>query len=305
MNDRLPYFYNAENVYNSSVSPNTVHCRNTQLTGYFARYLIEKAISVFEWLGIPDNWDADFMKYVIYCNGFCCVVNTDKFGVIPLNCTLSGKNVFYRPTKAMISNPLLKSRSADIGKNCEIIKLQPNYNSVIDIVMFYADLMAVAVETLSVNLFNSKLSYVLFSKDKAQAETLKKMFDTIASGEPAVAVGNKTKNADGSPAWDAFTQNISQNFISENVLSVLRTLEGMFDAEIGLPNVNTDKRERMVVDEVNANNRSTFSKAELWLDCLKEGVEKVNKMFGLSLSVDWRHPPEQVEMSGGGEDAND
>jgi hypothetical protein len=71
----------------------------------------------------------------------------------------------------------------------------------------------------------------------------------------------------------------------------MRKIEAMFDTEIGIPNANTDKRERLVTDEVNSNNAETASKAELWLDELKTGCEKANKMFDLKLSVDWRHDP--------------
>lgn len=63
----------------------------------------------------------------------------------------------------------------------------------------------------------------------------------------------------------------------------------MFCNEVGIPNVRSDKKERMIVDEVNSNNIECFTKAELWLETLKEGVEQTNKMFNLDLSVKLRH----------------
>ena len=72
----------------------------------------------------------------------------------------------------------------------------------------------------------------------------------------------------------------------------MRKIEEMFDTYIGIPNANTDKRERLVTDEVNANNVETATRCELWLDSLKKGCQKVNDMFGLTLSVDWRVKPE-------------
>ena len=65
----------------------------------------------------------------------------------------------------------------------------------------------------------------------------------------------------------------------------------MFDTEIGIPNANTDKRERLITDEVNANNVETYSKCSMWLENLQEACQKVNRMFGLSISVDWRDIP--------------
>ena len=88
------------------ISPSTVHCKNANLTWYYRRYLIQKAIAVFKWK-LPENWDPDFFRYALYALGFVAIVNTNKFGVIPTLCSLGGFNVFYRPTYAVISNPLL------------------------------------------------------------------------------------------------------------------------------------------------------------------------------------------------------
>ena len=62
----------------------------------------------------------------------------------------------------------------------------------------------------------------------------------------------------------------------------------MFDTDIGIPNANTDKRERLISDEVNANNVETYSKCALWLDELQESCAKTRDMFGVDIAVDWR-----------------
>ena len=95
---------------------------------------------------------------------------------------------------------------------------------------------------------------------------------------------------DGSKAWEAFQQNLHEVYIASDVLSDMRKIESMFDTDIGIPNANTDKRERLVTDEVNANNVETASKCALWLEQLQESVKKTNDMFGTDISVDWRFP---------------
>ena len=62
----------------------------------------------------------------------------------------------------------------------------------------------------------------------------------------------------------------------------------MFSTAIGIPNANTDKKERLITDEVNANNEETESLCELWLEQLKKTCDKTNEMFGIDISVDWR-----------------
>lgn len=294
-----PYYYNYINAETSQVTPSTVHVKDSGLCRYFTKYLLQKAMSVFEW-DLPETWNKDYFLYVLYCWGYVAVINTDKFGVIPQGCGLKGYDVFYAPTHAVIANPLLSGiLEPRIGTQCELMKLQPDFSGILDLVGHYAEQMALASQSVSVNLLNSKLSYVFTAKTKALAESLKKMYDQIASGEPAVVIDSRLKNtADGEETWKAFEQNVGGNYIVTNLLADLRKIEAMFDTEIGIPNANTDKRERLIQDEVNANNIETYSKCAMWLENLQDACKRVNDMFGLNISVRWR----EIPMIGGGAD---
>ena len=296
-----PYYYNYINAETSQVTPSTVHVKDSGLCRYFTKYLLQKAMSVFEW-DLPKTWNKDYFLYVLYCWGYVAVVNTDKFGVIPQGCGLKGYDVFYAPTHAVIANPLLSGiLEPRIGTQCELLKLQPDFSGILDLVGHYAEQMALASQSVSVNLLNSKLSYVFTAKTKALAESLKKMYDQIASGEPAVVIDSRLKNAaDGEETWKTFEQNVGGNYIVTNLLADLRKIEAMFDTEIGIPNANTDKRERLIQDEVNANNIETYSKCAMWLENLQDACKRVNDMFGLSISVRWR----EIPMIGGGADGS-
>lgn len=284
----IPVLYDYKNTYNSMIEPSTVHVANTGLGFYFRKYLLQKAISVFKW-SLPETWAENYFLYVLYCRGSLAVVDTDKYGVIPQGCSYRGYNVFYQPTHAIISNPLLMGIiEPQIGTQCSIIKLQPTFTGIYDIISYYADLMALVTETLGTNLLNSKLSYVFGAESKAQAESFKVMFDQVASGEPATFVDKKLFKDDGSPAWFTFAQDLRQNFIAPELLEALRTIEVMFDRDIGIPQVNDDKKERLTSFDIKANNIETFSKCELWLETLKKGIKETNDMFGLNISVDWR-----------------
>lgn len=297
-----PYYYNYINAETSQVTPSTVHVKDSGLCRYFTKYLLQKAMSVFEW-DLPATWNKDYFLYVLYCWGYVAVVNTDKFGVIPQGCGLKGYDVFYAPTHAVIANPLLSGiLEPRIGTQCELLKLQPDFSGILDLVGHYAEQMALASQSVSVNLLNSKLSYVFTAKTKALAESLKKMYDQIASGEPAVVIDSRLKNAaDGEETWKAFEQNVGGNYIVTNLLADLRKIEAMYDTEIGIPNANTDKRERLIQDEVNANNIETYSKCAMWLENLQDACKRVNDMFGLSIAVRWRKIP---EMGGASDDGN-
>ena len=145
-------------------------------------------------------------------------------------------------------------------------------------------------ESVSMNLLNTHLAYVFAAGNKTAAESFKKMYDRVASGEVCTVIDKNLFRDDGSKAWEAFEQNLKNVYISSDILSDMRKIEAMFDTDIGIPNANTDKRERLVTDEVNANNIETQSKCAMWLEELKDSIAATNEMFGLDISVDWRFP---------------
>lgn len=290
----VPETYDYINMYNSSFSPSTVHVKNTSLQRFFRRYLFQKAISVFKWQ-LPETWCRDYFLYVLYAWGCIGVVETDKFGVICQAGAPYGYDIYYQPTNLIITNPLLKgSLQPRIGQECTVFKLQPDWGGISDLVNYYADMMALCAETAGVNLLNSHLSFVFPAKDKPMAETFKKLFDRVSGGEPAVAVDKNLFLEDGRQSWSVFQQNLKQNYIVTDILADMRKIEAMFDTDIGVPNANIDKRERLITDEVNANNIETITKCELWLENLQRSAEQTNEMFGTDISVDWRHAPDEL-----------
>ena len=287
-----PYLYDFSNSYNSVRTPSTMHVSDTGLQWYFRRYLLQKAISIFKW-EMPEAWAKNYFLYVLYCWGYVAVINTDLFGVIPQGCSLSGYDVFYQPTTATIANPLLKGIvQPKIDKQCTLIRLQPDYGSIMDKVNFYADMLALCAETVGTNLFNSKLAYVFAAQDKTSAESLKKLYDRIASGEPAAVIDKNLFNEDGSPNWMMFNQHLKESYIAGDIMEDMRKWEIKFCTDLGIPNSNTEKKERLITDEVNSNNAETACLGELWLQTLNKEIKKANAMFdGLDMSVTWRVDP--------------
>lgn len=286
----IPASYDYINFYNATMEPSTVHVKNTGLSNFFVRYLLQKAISAFEWNGLPDHWARDYFLYSLFIFGHVAVIETDKAGVIPQHCGLYGYDVQYQPTHATIANPLLQGiRQPRIGLECEIIKLQPDFGGVWDLVSFYADMMALSAETAGVNLLNSKLSFVFASSSKAAAESQKKLYDRIASGEPAVFIDKDLYDENGNISWTMFNQNLQQNYIAGQVLQDMIQWDCRFNTEVGIPNVNIAKTSGVSQAEVDANDIDTKSKAQLWETTMKKGVDAVNKMFGLDLSVKYKY----------------
>lgn len=290
--DNAPFDYQTLNFYNSQRSPSTVHVKNTRLRKYFRKYLFQKAISVFKW-NLPEEWDNDYFLYTLYGMGYVAVIDTAKYGVICQGGALGGYNLYYRPSYIIITNPLIQETiTANLDKDCALIKLMPDYSSIMDIVGYYADMLAVASEAIGINMLNVKTGTVFGAESKSKAESYKKMYDMLSAGDPAVVIDKTLLDDQGKPMWFPFTQNVKESYVASDMLSDMRKIEQMFDTDLGIPNSNTDKRERLLVDEINSNNVETATRCELWLEEIRKGLTKANEMFNLTLTVDWRVKPD-------------
>lgn len=289
-----PYGYQYMNYVLSRVNPSAIHTKDTALFGYYVRYLFEKVLSVYKFTGLPNEWAENYFKYVLFGYGYIAIFDSDRFGIIPQECALSDNHtIFYQPRYAIITNPVFSdSKMLEIGNECEIIKLQPDYGSVMDIVSTYADLLAVALETANINLMNSKASFIFMASSKAQAETFKKLYDELAGGKPFSIIDKNMFNEDGSKTWDYFVQNVGQNYITDRILNDMKSIEDQFNTKIGIPNANTQKRERLITSEVLANDIDTKALVNVWLETMRSDIVKVNEKYSLNINVEYRYDNE-------------
>lgn len=294
MSNHPPYSYEEINLQNSYEQPSAVKLCDNALTQYFKKYYYQKIISRFNF-NLPEEWsEAAFNRFLFRC-GFVTVFKSKEFGVICQPCTLYGYNLYYEPNQVIVANPYIPvNLRLTIGKNCELIKLQPDYGSINDIIHFYATMSAVAAQALGVNFQNSKLAFMFFTKNKAAAESYKKLYDEIQQGNPAAFYDKKLLDDRGNQSYDFFNANLSSNFIANDLISAWNKIEQQFNTMVGIPNANTDKAERLITDEVNANNEETNTLVELWQKSISDGMKKANARYGLNLSVSLKN-----EQSGG------
>lgn len=291
--NNFPFLYDFINTRVSSFLPSTMHTWDNLTSGYFRNYLFQRVLAVFDF-DIPDYWDKDYFLYVLFAMGHIGIIKGGKYGDwIPQECELFGFDLYYRPTNLIITNPYAQDlNSSDgkryqIGKDCEVIKVQPNFHSVCDIVGLYADMLSQSISGMATNLANSKFSYIFGAKNKASAEGLKKMYDQVQRGEPAVFVDKKLYDDNGNLNVQMFSHDDPYNMGER--LSDFRKILNMFDTEVGIPSVNYEKKERMVVDEVNANNVETETLSDIWLETLTDSIKAVNDLTGLELKVTKRY----------------
>lgn len=276
-------------MYNAKHIPNSVHGGSSLSNQYF-KYLFQKVFAIFEWKNIPKTWNTDFLTSALLTDGYISVAEYEEFGVIPMNCKVTKLNVYYQPKTTICTNPYFtNSIYKEVGVDSVLLHLNSNYQGVCDLVGMYADMMSLCVEGMATNLVNSKLAYVFSCKNKTSAESFKKMFDNIQKGDPSVFVDKNLYDQNGNKMWDTFSQSLNSNFIAPQISDLMQSIESRFDGEFGLGNVGlVEKKERLITNEVEADEESRNVRIQSWLDSLKKGCQEINDLFGLNIDVDFR-----------------
>lgn len=288
--------YHQLNMVESTFIPSTVKVRNNRAYGFWERSLFQRACSTIIF-NVPDIWEGnikDFLYWCIFRYGFVAVFNTVKLGTVYNPGTLSGFDFYYQPTRAIIANPALpESLDLTIGKDCELIKLTPDYQGIWDIIGYYAGKLAELDTSVNVSILNSKYSWLVGAKNKAAAETMKKAFDSIQKGNPLTVVDAKLPDDPASkdtPFQFLDFGSLKENYILSDLLQDWSTLINAFDNEVGIPTLPYQKKERMVVSEAESRIVDSTSRSVIWYDTLTDSIAKVNKMFPeLNLSVELRY----------------
>lgn len=300
-----PFYFDQLNQYESHIVPGTLKPADSALSAYYRRWLANRAFAIFDFKGAPESWNIEFVKWNLITWGVCAVLNTDKFGVIPQRCGFSGYDVFYRPTRALVVNPLFdKTYDLRIGIDCELIRLSPDWRGIPDLIGHYADMLALTATSEITNLYNTRLAYVFSASTKAMAESFKAMFDKISDGNAAVFMDKQLFREDGSPNWLPFQQDLASVFLVDKLQAAERTYLNDFYCHIGIPNIPYEKNERLNMEESSVNDYATLCLVALWKRTISECLDKVNKMFGLSISVDYNEDLlREVKQNGNGSDS--
>jgi len=308
----LPLNYEQINVQAGSYFPSQVKPYNNEAFIYWQRSLFQRACSTLI-LNVPDIWKThkNLLYWSLFAYGFCGVFDLDEFGKCFNPVNVSGYNFYYEPTIAVLANPAMKDDKTEfeIGKNCQILKLTPDYKGVFDIITYYAEKLAALDCAINTAIINTKFAYIIGAKNKSAAEVLKKLFDKVSKGEPAVFFDSKLANDpnDKEEPWQAlFRDNLKSSYITTDLLKDAQTILNNFDCEVGIPTIPYEKKERMVTSEAESRQIDATSRSIVWFDELTRTMEICNDFLGFTssdkLSVTMRYNiEERGEEDGNGE----
>lgn len=299
----MPLNYNQINLGAGTYSPSSVKSYNNKSFAYWERSLFQRLTSVIDF-ELPDTWTGkvkDFFLYCLFKWGFVVISEDAEHGLYFQPCCLSGYNFYYQPTKAIVSNPDLQVE-LKIGEECEILKLTPDYMGTWDIIWYYAEKFSTLDNAINMSLINCKYPFFLGAKNKTASSALKKMLDLVNKGEPAVVYDMKLINDPNDKdmpfqIWDR--GNLKNSYLTTDQLNDFRTIMYNFDAEVGIPTPNFEKKERMISTEANLQSNDGVARSLTWINTITASIEAIKQVYpDIKLSAKLHY---QEEITEGGD----
>ena len=260
--------------------------RNRAVTNerMYLRILAELSVNRFKWVGLPDTIDERFLELTLFHQALCVFYfDKDYDRYLALRAAGTGRvNMYDNPTTFTTigngngqTNKTLKSR--------ECVPIWANFLRVpdSDICYLYATKLAQVDRTIEINLKAMRHTSVLFV-DENERQSYVNLMRQVDEGQPHIF---------GTPSLDlskvqAFNLGIDKDQVP-NLMLVKTRLWNECMTLLGINNANQDKKERLVSDEVAANNDQVVAARGVSLNARVMAAEQINRMFGLSVSVGW------------------
>lgn len=234
----------------------------------------------FRWENLPKGIESRHIEEFLFENGELCFYEDPNLGLISLPSAPSGQlNVYGDPLQVTLWG-IGYSEQTSIDNVVRVLSnddVLPNAC----IIAFYADLMNETETTMYKNLKQQKYPYII-PCTKNNRLTMVNLFKQIDEGEEAIFTDSKLSEG-GSVGVEVLQTNAPylldklQQFKNDVSIELLTFL--------GLNNTNTDKKERMLVDEVNVNNGQILMNLDIEYKNRLLACEQINKKFGLNITV--------------------
>lgn len=253
------------------------------------------ALNVFKWDGLPEGIEERFIEKTLFDYGQMLFFRDPQKSYMALKCgqghklDVYGEPLFWR-AEGLNYNKLYHR------KECVLIENNKLRTPTADTLYYFVLKLYEAERAMDVNLQTSKMPWVIVCDEK-KLLTYKEVFRKIDNNEPAIfgASGLALDAVQVLPTRGEFICNELMDF-SHGVENKLLTF-------LGVDNCPVDKKERLVTGEVSSNDHLVEINADLMLEARQRACDKINEMFGLNVSVELRHKPEEVNADALGTDS--
>ncbi len=255
------------------------------------------ALNQFKWDGLPDTIKEEWIEHLLYEYGRCLFFEDKNMGLMCLQCyDGQGRNVYNYPLqyRAVGFNYSEEYNAEDVVEICNNKLRMPTD----DMIVYYTNKIYEVERTLDTNVKQLKAPFVFVTDDKKEL-TFKRIFEKLENNEPCIYLDGAVLAGKNIDEVITCLQTGVKPFLVE-LTDYRHDVQNEVLSALGINNANTDKKERLITDEVNANNQFIDSNVQLMLEARQRACELINEKFGLNVSVELRNVTE-----GGEEDEMD
>lgn len=251
--------------------------------------LTELAISTFEWKNLPDTVDARYLELHLFESGCMVYFKDEVIGDLCLDCVVNGRLDVY-------GNPLLRRAYSGYNNYQKLLKynnsviIWNNYlhgNSILDVEMFARRLYNID-RIIDINA-NAQKTPVLVVGNEKQRLTLINLYKEYDGNAPFI-FGDKNLDINALKALST-----DAPYVCDKLYQLKTQIWNEALTYLGISNINIQKKERLISDEVTRNQGGTIASRYSRLESRRQAVEKINDMFGTNIEVNYREDIQNVD----------
>lgn len=268
---------------------NTLMANGATYVQYYNR-LMELSMSMFEWKNLPDTVDERYLELGLFSSGCMVFFKDDVIGELALNMTYQGGfDIYGEPTKRRAYSKYNQFQTTLDKDNSVIIwNNMLRTNSALDVQMFAYRLYNLD-RIVDINA-NAQKTPVLITCDEKQKLTMKNLYLQYEGNYPVIF---------GDSNLDIKSLSVLKTdapFVSDKIYDLKVKIWNEALTYLGISNINITKKERMITDEVIRNQGGTIASRYSRLESRRRSVKKINKMFGLNITVDYREDFQSTDI---------
>ena len=260
---------------------------------FYRDRLTDIALSCVKWKNLPEEIDPRFLEWCLFYDGMAIFFKddiTEKFVCIQV--MPSGQFNMYRIPKERTAYAVNGYQNSDLNENNSVII----YNnllrkpSVQDIEIYAKKLTNIDL-TLNVNV-NAQKTPIAIICDETQRLTFQQLYQNYAGNMPFI-FGDKGLNLD-----NVKSINTQADYKGEELNKLKTDIWNEALTYLGVSNVQYQKKERINTEEINRSMGGAFASRRSRIKARQNAVEEINKMFGLSIEVDFEDEVDKIDNNG-------
>ena len=246
---------------------------------YYFNTFIGISQIVFEYENMPDSVNIEYMEKRFLYEGYCFFFRDDILGYLTLCGSYRDLDVYGWPTRfaARGQNGRYFNNELNSG-NCIMMYDNIEREPILDNLALYANRLADMVISMQANIRKQKTPYIV-SADQDTLLTVQNILRDINANLPEV-ITKKGFNKEDISVWQ-----LTAPLIVKDIREEFNACFNECLTYIGIPNVQMQKRERMISDEVNRSLGGVEANSYRRYQARLYAFDKVNKMFGLDIKV--------------------